>query len=103
MITASRQEQLDLLRTVLEEQYAEHTRRLTELTRGPAADHDLDSTAAAVANSRLALAEVARALRYMAEGRYGVCEGCGGEIPVQRLRAVPQARFCVPCQVPRAA
>jgi RNA polymerase-binding transcription factor len=30
-------------------------------------------------------------------GTYGVCESCGGEIPVDRLTAEPFARYCVPC------
>lgn len=103
MIITSRADQLDLLRTVLEERYAQHTRRLTELIarsrRASDTGADTGALAAQVADSRQELADVARALRYMAEGRYGVCETCGGEIPVQRLRDLPQARFCVPCQV----
>jgi RNA polymerase-binding protein DksA len=38
------------------------------------------------------------ALARMAEGRYGVCEDCGEDIPVERLRAYPGATRCVRCQ-----
>ena len=31
-------------------------------------------------------------------GTYGVCQDCGGQIPEGRLRAVPDAVRCVPCQ-----
>ncbi len=31
-------------------------------------------------------------------GTYGVCEGCGRPIPLARLRALPTARLCRPCQ-----
>ena len=31
-------------------------------------------------------------------GTYGRCDVCGGPIPVARLRAVPFATRCVPCQ-----
>ena len=31
-------------------------------------------------------------------GTYGICVDCGGEIPEGRLRALPDAMRCVPCQ-----
>ena len=34
----------------------------------------------------------------MAEGTYGVCIDCGGEIPFERLQAQPTALRCVACQ-----
>lgn len=37
------------------------------------------------------------ALRRIAEGVYGRCEGCGQAIPEARLRALPATRFCVRC------
>lgn len=42
---------------------------------------------------RLAAAEKA-----IEEGTYGVCVDCGGEIPEGRLKVVPDAVRCVPCQ-----
>lgn len=42
---------------------------------------------------RLAAAEAA-----LAAGTYGICVDCGEEIPEGRLRAVPDAERCVPCQ-----
>lgn len=39
--------------------------------------------------------EARRALR---EGTYGLCVGCGREIPAERLRAVPEAVRCLNCQ-----
>ena len=38
------------------------------------------------------------ALARMAEGSYGVCDDCGDEIPIERLRAYPGAIRCVRCQ-----
>ena len=32
------------------------------------------------------------------EGAYGICRACGCRIPRRRLRAVPTATLCVPCQ-----
>ncbi|HEX5201489.1 TraR/DksA family transcriptional regulator [Paractinoplanes rhizophilus] len=94
-------EPLELLRTMLEEQFALHTQRLTELTvygrlpgHGGYDRHTLDVLAAA---SRQAIADAAGALRRMSEGTYGVCEDCGRPIPLGRLRALPHARHCTRC------
>lgn len=43
------------------------------------------------------LAEIEAALARLASGKYGLCERCGGSIGVLRLRAVPEARFCMGC------
>ncbi|MBE3520310.1 MAG: TraR/DksA C4-type zinc finger protein [Firmicutes bacterium] len=43
-------------------------------------------------------AKIERALRRIDEGTYGICEGCGREIPEERLRAVPTATLCIECQ-----
>lgn len=39
------------------------------------------------------------ALARLAEGTYGICDGCGQRIPLARLRAVPETRVCVRCKV----
>ncbi len=44
------------------------------------------------------LKEVENALRRVAGGTYGICEGCGEEISAHRLKAIPWARFCLTCQ-----
>jgi RNA polymerase-binding transcription factor DksA len=84
------------LAAALEEQYQLRTAQLTQLLT--AAHPDDPATAATMASCREALADIARALRYMAEGRYGDCEGCGQPISLQRLEILPQARFCLSCQ-----
>ena len=38
------------------------------------------------------------ALVRIEEGTFGRCEACGKRIRKSRLRAVPQARFCIECQ-----
>jgi len=44
------------------------------------------------------LDEIQAAQARLETGSFGVCEGCGGAIPLQRLRAVPWARHCLGCQ-----
>ena len=53
--------------------------------------------AALLEAARRRLADVEAALARRAAGRYGVCEGCGGSIPAERLAARPSARTCVAC------
>ncbi len=43
------------------------------------------------------LEEIEAALLRIAQGRYGLCLGCGECIPAERLRAVPECRYCATC------
>jgi RNA polymerase-binding transcription factor DksA len=38
------------------------------------------------------------ALKRIAEGTYGKCQGCEKAIPEKRLEAVPHANLCVECE-----
>ena len=51
---------------------------------------------------RRELAEIDEALGRIAAGSYGRCVACGGPMGLQRLRAIPEARYCTGCsgQVP---
>lgn len=42
--------------------------------------------------------DIEAALSRIDTGRYGVCAGCGEDIPTARLRAFPTAKRCRPCQ-----
>lgn len=48
--------------------------------------------------ARDALAQVERALQRIADGTYGKCANCEGEIPVARLEAMPEAELCLACK-----
>ena len=37
------------------------------------------------------------ALERWEQGRYGICENCGGEIPMERLEALPYTTVCAAC------
>ncbi len=43
------------------------------------------------------LAEVDAALGRIESGSYGTCISCGGPLGLQRLRAIPEARYCLGC------
>ncbi len=42
--------------------------------------------------------EIDRALAKLAEGSYGRCDACGGEIAPERLEALPWAALCMACK-----
>ncbi len=44
------------------------------------------------------LKEVQAALNRIEEGTFGVCLRCDEDIPEKRLKALPWAAYCVPCQ-----
>ncbi len=52
---------------------------------------------------RIELAEIDEALGRIDEGRYGTCLSCGGPLGLQRLRAIPEARYCLSCSGRRRA
>lgn len=86
----------------LEADYELHTRRLTEMVGVPVSDPEEAFTRDSLAaTSRQALASIAAALSDVAQGRYGICEACNTPIPVERLEARPEARYCVSCQARR--
>jgi DnaK suppressor protein len=43
------------------------------------------------------LARTERALAKLDAGSYGLCDACGDQIPPGRLRALPDAVFCLRC------
>jgi len=50
-----------------------------------------------LAQNNQALQKLHNALDRIDRGTYGVCMKCGREIPLGRLRLVPEALMCVSC------
>jgi DnaK suppressor protein len=48
-------------------------------------------------NEERILAEIDDALGRIERGTFGRCENCHREIPIERLKAVPYARYCIRC------
>lgn len=48
--------------------------------------------------ARRALADTEEALSRLANGRYGLCEGCMAAIPARLLAAAPDVRYCPRCR-----
>lgn len=59
---------------------------------------DVETHASLIDRAEERLKEIDAAMGRLEVGAYGICEECGEEIPVERLKAMPFALFCVDCQ-----
>lgn len=108
----------DDVRARLDEDRAATTARLASLARDfdgivdaasdVATDDEHDPDGSTIAFERAAvtalieqarhhLADIDHAVARLAEGTYGRCERCGGDIGAARLEARPVARTCIGC------
>ena len=60
--------------------------------------NDRDYAMSNLERSSSRLGEVRAALRRIAAGTFGVCDGCEENINLKRLAAVPWASYCIVCQ-----
>jgi len=114
------QQQIESLRSALEQERSSVERQLAEHgapADGETVEVDVDegfadsAHATAERSQTLALVEqlhehrrdIAGALARMENGTYGKCEGCGQDIPFERLEARPTATLCVACKQAGAA
>ena len=61
-------------------------------------NYDQEFTLGLIENEEGEVREIDLALKKIADGTYGLCEGCGCNIPKTRLKALPSARTCVQCK-----
>jgi DnaK suppressor protein len=54
-------------------------------------------TATLAAREKAQLEQIMSALRRLEDGSYGVCNGCGAAIPVERLMVFPETLACAAC------
>ena len=66
--------------------------------RPPEETPTTDSAAPFERTSKKELEEINLAIKKLEEGSYGVCEMCKCEIPVERLKVIPYAKFCTHCR-----
>ena len=60
--------------------------------------HDDEITADMLSRRARELKQIDQALAGIEAGRYGLCQECGEEIALARLKALPFATRCVACQ-----
>lgn len=61
-------------------------------------DFDREFALNLVSSEHDSVFEINNALRRIADGSYGYCDGCGCAIEKPRLHALPFARMCIKCQ-----
>jgi len=54
-----------------------------------------ETIAAEIRDLERRLLDIDLALKKIGKGFYGACEKCGQEIPMPRLKILPEARYCV--------
>jgi RNA polymerase-binding transcription factor DksA len=82
---------------------AQQATRLAVLTTDPSKDptgFDRAMSALHMYSARTAIEEIDDALVRIDAGGYGTCQECGRRIPLARLEASPQIRFCAACPAP---
>jgi RNA polymerase-binding protein DksA len=81
-----------------DERYIDLAGRVADTAEAAVADLLVDLDAAMTDRDVRELREVEAALARMADGSFGACSDCGGEIQTARLRANPSAARCIGCQ-----
>jgi len=59
--------------------------------------YEIDNIIGLMDSERKILVEIDEALSRIEDGTYGICQGRGEQIPKERLKAIPWARYCVAC------
>lgn len=80
----------------------EYETKFTEIDRDEEENADemeiYESNLAADEAMKEELKKIEKALAAMEAGTYGICINCQKEIPLERLRAYPQADKCLDCE-----
>jgi|SRR5208337_1146184 len=62
---------------------------------------DVETDAGLIERCEYRLRDIDAAFSRLESGHYGICEKCKQGIPVERLKAVPFAAYCLDCQAKR--
>jgi len=98
LLTARRQETEARYRQALSQQTSGSAAGDNEGVHGWKASREGGAELAVLQALDRTLRQIDAALARLHAGRYGLCASCSGPIPVARLKALPFATLCVPCQ-----
>jgi len=98
LLTERRDQLATRIRQALHERREESQMRDAPGSHGWAAAPEGNVSLAMVAQQQQLLAQIEAAIQRHKAGTYGRCAGCGEEIPLPRLQALPFAQRCAPCQ-----
>lgn len=109
-------ERLQTLQNLLAHQRNEALARIRDFRRAQAEDAEplpgdeldaaralaeVETHAGLIERAEHRLKAIAAAFSRVEEGRYGICEECGEDIALDRLKVLPFAAYCVDCQSKR--
>ena len=98
LLTERRERLAARIRQALHERREESQMRDAPGSHGWGAAPEGNISLAMVAQQQQLLAQIDAAIQRHKAGTYGRCAGCGEEIPLPRLQALPFAQRCAPCQ-----
>lgn len=98
LLTERREQVAERIRQALHERREESQMRDAPGSHGWGAAPEGNISLAMVAQQQQLLAQIDAAIPRHKTGTYGRCVGCGEEIPLARLQALPFAQRCAPCQ-----
>jgi RNA polymerase-binding transcription factor len=113
MADKSNRDRIETLKTILSRERNKALARIRDYRRDqddeatPAPADELDAArtlaevethASLIEQAEDRIKQIDAAFRRLEQGRYGVCEDCGLEIALERLKALPFATRCVDCQ-----
>jgi DnaK suppressor protein len=90
----------DLMETHTEMQAITEERE-SELEESAQKDRIARLTSSLKERDQKTIRDIDAALERMAVGEYGLCENCGNEIGIGRLRALPTTQLCIECATER--
>ena len=59
---------------------------------------EMEFTFTRIARENINKNSILKALLKIEKGVYGLCEECGEQIPLNRLKAIPDTSYCIACQ-----
>lgn len=86
------QSEIERLRRILSEEPE------LELEDGDPDIIEREKSLALIRSFELRLEEIENALDQIKNGTYGICERCGNQINPERLKFMPEAKYCITCQ-----
>lgn len=97
------QQQLVVERRYVESEIERLSRILSEepdleLEDGDPEIIEREKSLALIRSFELRLEEIDNALKQIEVGTYGICERCGNPINPERLKIMPEAKYCISCQ-----
>ena len=98
ILTSRRQEAETRYRHALAQQLSGSAAGDSEGVHGWKASREGGADVAVLQTLDRTLRQIDAALARLHAGRYGFCSACSDPIPLARLRALPFATQCVPCQ-----